>query len=142
MNLIVFFEHSKDILNIVGKYKNEYNADVYEIKTPSSVSFFDKYRSSKGKIVIDSIRCNLNLKSYENIILVSPLWYNKIPSPVVRFLEQQTGNINNISYFLYNGGKEDVPGEFNRMDKILNIRRDKSFFLTLYKDKINVRSYQ
>lgn len=45
-------------------------------------------------------RCNLNLLSYQNIILISPLWFDKVPIPVIRFLEQATGHINNIIYVL------------------------------------------
>ena len=31
---------------------------------------------------------------------------------------------------------------FDEMDKILNLRRDKSYFITLSKKEINVRVYQ
>ena len=68
MNLIIFYDHSKDILNIVNKYKNVYNASVYEIKTNELVTLKDKIASSYFNKPINVFRCNLNLLNYENII--------------------------------------------------------------------------
>lgn len=141
-NLIVYYGSDKNILKIVGKYKEMYNASVYKIKTLNNVSFIDKLKSSYNGKVIEIERCNLNLLNYQNIILISPLWYDKVPSPVTRFLEIEAGRINNIIYLLYNENKDDKPKEFDKMDKILNLRRDKSYFVTVNKNDIHVRVYQ
>lgn len=138
MNLIVYYEKNKDILNIVSKFKNDYSADTYEIQTLNSVGFIDKLKNNRLPIK----RCNLNLLNYENVILITSLWHNVVPSPVIRFLEQSTGRIKKITYVLYNGNKEDKPREFEKMDKILNLRRDKSYFVSLNKKEITVRVYQ
>ena len=138
MNLIIFYSKEKDILRIVSQYKNTYNAEVYEIKTSINVNFWTKYKNEEVPIE----KCNINLKQFDNIILISPLWFNKIPSPVIRFLEQATGHINNIIYILYNYNKKDYPQEFSKMDKILNMRRDKSYFVSLNKKEVNIRTYQ
>ena len=138
MNLIVFYSRDKDILRIVSQYKKEYNANVYEIETSSSVNFLTKFTNSSVTIK----RCNLNLKNYDNIILISPLWYDKVPSPVIRFLEQVAGNINNIIYVLYNNNRKDKQKEFDKMDKILNLRRYKAYFVSLDRKEIHVRVYQ
>lgn len=138
MNLIIFYDHGKDILNIVNKYKKVYNASVYEIKTNQTMSLVDKFLNKP----VDVLKCNLNLASYDTIILISPLWFNKIPSPVIRFLEQETGKIKDIIYLLYNYNKEDKPLEFNKLDRILNLRRSKSYFVSLAKKEIHVRVYQ
>ena len=138
MNLVVFFSRDKDILRIVSQYKKEYKANVYEIETSSNVNFFTKFTNSNVSIK----RCNLNLNNYQNIILISPLWFNKVPNPVIRFLEQATGHINNIIYVLYNNNKEDHAKEFDKMDKVLNLRRDKSYFVKIKKKEIHVRVYQ
>ena len=141
-NLVIFYSKNKDILKIVSKYKEMYNASVYEIQTKNNISFFDKLSSTYLGSKISIKRCNLNLIEYDNIILISPLWFNKIPNPVIRFLEQSTGKIKNINYILYNDNKKDYPSEFNKMDKILNLRRDKSYFVKVNKDDIHVRVYQ
>ena len=141
-NLIVYYGNDRNILKIVAKYKKMYNASVYKIKTVNSVSFFDKIKSSYHGKVIEIERCNLNLLNYQNIILISPLWYDKVPSPVTRFLEIEAGRINNIIYLLYNNNKEDRQEEFEKMDKILNLRREKSYFVTVNKKDIQVRVYQ
>lgn len=141
-NLIVFYGNDKDILKIVGKYKEEYNASVYKIETVKNVSFFDKIKSSYNGKILNIKRCNLNLLNYQNIILISPLWFDKVPSPVTRFLEIEAGRINNIIYFLYNNNKEDKQEEFDKMDKILNLRREKSYFVSVNKKDIHVRVYQ
>jgi len=137
-NLVIFFDKNKDILKIVANYKNLYNANVYEIETLQNPSFLDKLLGNK----IGIKRCNLDLRKYQNIILVSSLWFGKIPTPVVKFLEQQTGKINNIIYVLYNNNKEDHPKEFEKIDKILNLRREKSYFVNVDKKDIHVRVYQ
>lgn len=138
MNLIIFYDHSKDILDIVSKYRKVYNASTYEIKTFESIGLKEKIFNTKVNVV----RCNLNLLNYETIILISPLWFNKIPSPVIKFLEEGTGKINNIIYLLYNYNKKDYPEEFEKLDRILNLRREKSYFVSLSKKEIHVRVYQ
>lgn len=142
MNLIIYYGKNRNILKIVSKYKDTYKANIYQIETTSSISFLDKFRSTYLDSNINIKKCNLNLKEYNNIILICPLWFNKIPKPVIRFLEMQTGKINNIIYILYNNNKEDHPREFDRMDKILNLRRDKSYFVSVNKKDIHVRVYQ
>lgn len=138
MNLIIFYDHSKDILDIVSKYRKVYNASTYEIKTFESIGLKEKIFNTKVNVA----RCNLNLLNYETIILISPLWFNKIPSPVIKFLEESTGKINNIIYLLYNYNKKDCPEEFEKLDRILNLRREKSYFVSLSKKEIHVRVYQ
>ena len=137
-NLIVYYSKNKDILKIVNKFIDLYNATTYEIETLEKVSFMQKLKGENVSIK----RCNLNLLSYQNIILISPLWFDKVPIPVIRFLEQATGHINNIIYVLYNNNKEDHAEEFTKMDKILNLRRDKSYFVSINKKDIHVRVYQ
>lgn len=140
-NLVIFFSRNKEILKIVSKYKEIYNASVYEIETTNNINFFNKLTSTFLSNSINIKKCNLNLSNYQNIILISPLWFNKIPSPVIRFLEMQTGKINNIIYVLFSKSL-DNPSEFDKMDKILNLRRDKSYFVSLDKNDIHVRVYQ
>ena len=138
MNLIVYYSKDKDIFKIVSKYQNDYQANVYEIETLDKINYLTKFFNNKVNIK----KCQLNLLKYDNIILISPLWFNKVPSPVIRFLEQATGRINNIIYVLYNNNKNDKAREFDKMDKILNLRRNKSYFVSLNKKEINVRVYQ
>ena len=137
-NLIVYYSKNKDILKIVNKFIDLYNATTYEIETLEKVSFIKKLKGENVSIK----RCNLNLLNYQNIILISPLWFDKVPTPVIRFLEQATGHINNIIYVLYNNNKEDHAKEFDKMDKILNLRRSKSYFVSINKKDIHVRVYQ
>lgn len=138
MNLVVYYDSNKDILQIVEKFRKDYNANVYKIETIDKVNFITKLKNSKVAIK----RCNLNLSRFDNIILISSMWNNEVPSPVIRFLEQLTGKVKNIIYVLYNNNKEDKPECFDKMDKILNLRRMKSYFVTLNKKDINVRVYQ
>ncbi|MBQ8892662.1 MAG: hypothetical protein IJ068_07365 [Bacilli bacterium] len=138
MTLIIYFDKCRDILNIVSKYQKEEEASVYQIETIEPVSFLAKLKNETVNIK----KCNLNLLNYDKIILISSLWHNEVPSPVIRFLEQSTGKIRNITYVLYNKNGEDKPDEFDKMDRILNLRRNKSFFVTLNKKTINVRVYQ
>lgn len=142
MNLIVYYGQNKNILKIVSKYKELYKANTYQIETINNISFIDKLKSTYLGSKLNIKRNNINLHEYKNIILISNLWFNKIPNPVIRFLEINTGNINNIIYVLYNNNKEDHEEEFNKMDKILNLRRDKSYFVSLNKKDIHVRVYQ
>ena len=138
MTLIVYFEKSREILNIVAKYQKDFSAEVYKIETTSPIGFMTKLKNQ----MVDIKRCNLNLQGYDNIILISSLWHNEVPTPIIRFLEQSTGRIRNITYVLYNHNKEDKPDEFDKMDRILNLKRNKSFFVTINKKEINVRVYQ
>ena len=138
MNLVIYFDNSKDILNIVEKFRKENKADVYKIETIYKVDFLTKLKNEKVAIE----RCNINLLNYNNIFLISPMWHNEVPGPVMRFLEQSVGKIRNITYVLYNNNKEDKPKEFDKMDRILNLRRTKSYFVTINRKEINVRVYQ
>ena len=136
VNLIVFYD-GENIRKIVGKFQADFNAQVYRIETLEPVGFFSKLKNEKVAIK----RCNLNLLGYDNVIIISPLWYNKVPGPVLRFLEQATGRVKNVSYVLYNNNKKDCPNEFDKMDRILNMRRGKSSFVTLDQKEIHVRVY-
>lgn len=137
-NLVVYYSQNKDILNIVKKYQNIYQSNSYQIETINRVSFLDKLFNNKLNIK----SYNLNLNNYQKIILISPLWFNRVPSPVIKFLEENTGKIVNIVYVLYNNNKKDKPKEFDKMDKVLNLRRDKSYFVSINHKDINVRVYQ
>ena len=139
-NLVIFYDKTKDILRIVANYRKTYQANAIEIKTTNNYGFFDKLSNDKSKVKLKKI--NINLKNYDNIILITNLWHNEVPSPVIRFLEQQTGNINNIVYVLYNKNREDRPNEFDKMDNVLNLRREKAYFVTLSRKDIHVRVYQ
>ena len=70
------------------------------------------------------------------------MWHDVVPSPVIRFLEQAVGKVKKVTYILYNNNKEDKPNEFDKMDKILNLKRFKSFFVSLNNKSIKVRFYQ
>ncbi len=139
-NLVIFYGRNRDISRIVSNYRKTYRANVLEIETENNFNFFDKISNDKTKVILK--RINVNLKNYDNIILITNLWHNQVPSPVIRFLEQQTGNINNIIYVLYNKNKEDKPSEFDKIDKVLNLRREKAYFVTLKGKDIHVRVYQ
>ena len=139
-NLVVFYGKNKEIRRIVARYQELYRANSFEIETVNSYGFFDKLSNDINSVQLK--RSNINLANYENIILVSSLWHDKIPAPVLRFLEQQTGKIRNIIYVLYNKNRDDKQEEFDKMDKILNLRRDKSYFVTLDRKDIHVRVYQ
>ncbi len=141
-NLVVFYGKSKKIQMIVSKYQEMYNARTYEIETIKKVGFWDKFQSVNFKKKIEIQRCNLNLANFEKVILISSMWYDQVPAPVLRFLEHQTGRINHILYVLYNKNRDDRPEEFDKMDKILNLRRDNSYFVTFNKKDIHVRVYQ
>ena len=136
-NLVLFYGNSKQMQKIVTKYQDMYQAEIYEIKTIEKVSFITKFKSVYGNLNIPIKRCTINLSNYENIILVSELWYDKVPVPVLRFLEQHTGNIRNIIYVLYNNNKGDQEKEFDKLDKILNLRREKAYFVTIDKKNIH-----
>lgn len=142
-NLVVFYGKSRDIENIVAKYQEIYLANKYEIRSVNNDRGFVNcflYTFFNKKMVIE--RCNLNINNYERIIIISELWFNKIPAPVIRFLEQSTGKIQKVVYVLYNDNKKDYPKEFDKMDKILNLRRENSYFVSLNKKNVNVRVYQ
>ncbi len=141
-NLVLFYGNNKNIKKIVAKYREMFKASSYSIETTEKVSIIKKFKSVYSNLYIPVKRCTLNLANYETIILVSELWYDQIPSPVLRFLEQQTGKIHNIIYVLYNNNKEDKQKEFDKMDNILNLRRMKAYFVTVTKKDIHVRVYQ
>ncbi len=139
-NLIIFYDKNRNISRIVANYRKEYQARVFEILTENTYSFFDKISNDKSKVRLRNY--SINLSNYDNVILITNLWHDQVPAPVLRFLEQQTGKIKNIIYVLYNKNKDDKPALFDEMDKILNLRRSKSYFVTLAKNDIHVRVYQ
>ncbi len=139
-NLVVFYGQSKEIKKIVARYREIYQARVFEIETENFYGFFEKLSNDKNSVHLK--KSNINLANYNTIILVSSLWHDKVPAPVLRFLEQQTGKIRSIIYVLYNKNREDRQEEFDKMDKILNLRRDKSYFVSINGKDIHVRVYQ
>ncbi len=141
-NLVLYYGKNKNIRKIVSKYQEMYQAECMEIETVNEVSFIDKVKSVYANLNIPVKRSQFNLNNFDMIILVSELWFSSTPTPVIRFLEQQTGKIKKIIYVLYNKNKEDKAKEFDKMDKILNLRREKSYFVSIVKNDIHVRVYQ
>ena len=142
-NLIVFYGE-KEILPIVKKYQNMYQSHIYQIKVKNSQDkgFINRFKITylNEKIAVE--RCPFDLLKYDNIIVISTLWFNELPKPLIKFLEQQAGRIKKVSYVLYNNNKKDREQEFQKMDRILNLRRDKSYFVSITKEDIHVRVYQ
>ena len=97
-NIVLYYGTSKELKRIVHKYQEMYQASLYEIETIKKVTFFDKFKSVYSNLNIPIKRCQLNLSNYKTVILVTELWYDRVPLPVLRFLEQQTGNIKNVMY--------------------------------------------
>lgn len=112
--LVVYFSASGTTKKVAEKLAVVANADIYEIRpmvpyTKEDLNWMDKKSRSSVEMNDKSIRPeivkdNLNISSYDTILLGFPIWWYVAPTIINTFLESYNFSGNRIILFATSGG--------------------------------------
>ena len=125
--IVIYFSRMGYTKKVAYEEANNLGADIYEIKTVEKTSgtlgfwWSGRYGMHKWKMKIESI--DLDLKSYSNIIIVSPIWVFSVSAPIRGFCYRYKNNINNVQYIFTHFMNATFENTANEVDEILNKKR-------------------
>ena len=112
--LVAYFSASKVTEKVANKIAEAAGADIYEIKpeipyTTADLNWMDKKSRSSVEMADKSIRpeiadSNVDVSSYDEIILGFPIWWYVAPTIVNTFLEKYDLSGKKIVLFATSGG--------------------------------------
>lgn len=110
--LIVFYSYSNNTRKIAHIIQEKITADILEIEPiiPYTTNYQDLVEEEQAKMnhneIIEIKDLNLNLNSYDQIIIGSPVWWYTITPPIRSFLEKYSPELKDkdIYAFITNGG--------------------------------------
>jgi menaquinone-dependent protoporphyrinogen IX oxidase len=113
--LVVYYSHSGNNEKLAYQLKERLSCDIHkisELKERKTISIlFDSF--IKHKLKLSS--CNINLKEYDKVNFVAPIWGCKIASPMREFMNIEKNNLEKYFFItLCNGEigqKEKVDTE-------------------------------
>ena len=128
-NLVVYFSRMGYTKKIAYEEANKTGADIMELKakekTENTSGFWwcGRFGMHKWSMPIENI--NIDLKAYDTIIIVSPIWVFSISAPIREFCYKYGKNIKNVEYILTHFMKADFSNVADEMDNILHNKRKK-----------------
>lgn len=127
--IVVYFSRLGYTKKIAYEEANKLGAEIIELTTnehtKNTTGFWwcGRYGMHKWNMEIENI--NINLKKYETVIIVSPIWVFSICAPIRDFCYKYFGDINNVQYIFTHFMKIPFIKVADEVDKILKKRREK-----------------
>lgn len=128
-NLVVYFSRMGYTKKIAYEEANKTGADIIELKakekTENTSGFWwcGRFGMHKWGMPIENI--NIDLKAYDTIIIVSPIWVFSVSAPIREFCYKYGKDIKNVEYILTHFMKADFSNVADEMDNILHNKRKK-----------------
>jgi flavodoxin len=113
--LIVYYSHSGNNEKLAYELKERIGCGIYKISERKERKTFsillDFFFNRKAKLS----KSDINLKEYDKVIFVAPIWGGRIASPMRGFMDLEKGNLKEYFYItLCNGEvgqKEEIQAE-------------------------------
>lgn len=127
--LVVYFSRMGYTKKIAYDYANEVGAYILELntleKTNGTLGFWwcGRYGMLKRGMAIKDI--DINIDEYKKVVIVSPIWVFSLAAPVLEFINRYGSKINKVEYVLTHFMNCKFINVCNKMDNILNKKRDK-----------------
>lgn len=106
--LIAYYSLSGNNEYLAKAIQQKTGGDLLEVKAKRKRNWFlifaDVFLSRFPKIE----KTNLNVRDYDRVILVAPIWIGKIASPLCTFIKQERKALNNFSFISFCGGGEGL----------------------------------
>lgn len=128
-NIVVYFSRLGYTKKIAYEVSNELGCDILEIKTKykiNTVSGFwwcGRFGMHKWDMEIKNI--DIDLKKYNKVILVSPIWVFSVSAPIRCFIHKYKNEINNVEYIFTHFMNVSFKKVADELDKILDKKRQK-----------------
>ncbi|NCB48543.1 MAG: hypothetical protein EOM55_02845 [Clostridia bacterium] len=108
-NLIVYYSLTGNNEKLAKYLKEKLNFETFEIKTKKKVNFTTIFKGLFLKKFPLLEEYKLNLKSYDKIIFVSPVWFGKLSFPLKSFLKSEHTNIKDYNFLsICLGGQREI----------------------------------
>jgi len=106
--LTVVYSLSGNNKRLANYLKENTNCEIFEIKTNKKMGFFAFLKGLIFKKTPKLEEYKLDLKSYDKVIFVSPIWFGKLAFPLKSFFINEKSNIQNYSFLsICLGGQKD-----------------------------------
>lgn len=127
--LVVYFSRMGYTKKIAYDYANEVGAYILELNTLEETSgtlgfwWCGRYGMLKRGMAIKDI--DINIDEYKKVVIVSPIWVFSLAAPMVEFINGYGSKINKVEYVLTHFMNCKFINVADKMDNILNKKRDK-----------------
>ena len=127
--LVVYFSRMGYTKKIAYDYANEVGAFILKLNTLENTSgtlgfwWRGRYGLLKRGMAINDI--NISIESYKKVVIVSPIWVFNLAASVLQFINRYGSKINKVEYVLTHFMDCKFINVVDKMDNILNKKRDK-----------------
>ncbi len=127
--VVVYFSRMGYTKKIAYEEADKLGAEIIELKakekTENTSGFWwcGRYGMHKWGMPIEDV--NIDLKSYNKVIIVSPIWVFNISAPIREFCYKYSKDINNVEYIITHFMNTNFENAADELDKILNKKRKK-----------------
>jgi len=110
--IILYYSKSGNNRFIAEKLSKDLGSELVEIK-PKINNFFLLILLSGLKIPSGFKKLSIDIKNYDRVILLSPIWIGSLLSPIRCFIKKHKDNINDFTFISVCGsGSEDKDGKY------------------------------
>lgn len=127
--IVIYFSRLGYTKKIAYEKADELGADILELKTKEKTEgttvfwWCGRFGMHKWRMDIENI--NINLKKYKKVIIVSPIWVFSISAPIRDFCYKYGEDIHKVEYIFTHFMNTKFAKEADKVDKILNKKRNK-----------------
>lgn len=111
-NLIVYYSHSGNNEKLAYELKERIGSAIYQVceqKKRNTISILLDFLFKRNSKLTNSF---IDIKEYDNIIFIAPIWGGKIASPMRAFIEREKNSLKKFYYITL------CNGEARQKDKI------------------------
>jgi len=149
--LVVFYSLTGNNQKLANYLKENINCEIYEIKTKKKMgfsAFFTGLFFGKNPKIEEN---TIDLKSYDKIFFISPIWFGKLAFPLKAFLIKKKLNIQDYNFLsiCLGGQKDKIENElFSILGKIPSYIEEFSFKKLIesgalkHSDKIDEKNFE
>lgn len=123
--LVVFFSRMGYVKHVAYETANKLGADIYQIKaterTEGTLGFWwcGRFGMHRWEMPIEEI--DIDLSTYDEVIVCSPIWVFSLASPIRTFLKKAKGQIKSVSYILVHFTNGNYSKVAQSADEILGL---------------------
>lgn len=122
--IIIFYSRTGNTQTVAEEYAGENKTAIYGIKDlVNRRGFFGGIKSAfqafmKKATPIDDVA--IDISAYSRVILCTPVWLGRIPSPVRTFIMEYGRLVNKVEYIItHSNEKKDYRKTMREMDKLI-----------------------
>lgn len=140
--LVVYFSRMGYVKKAAYAYADECGADLYEIKatekTEGTLGFWWCGRYGLHRWAMPIAPVSIDLTSYEEVTVCSPIWVFALAAPVRSFLKQANGKIKSVRYLFVHHTHGTYETAAKEADSLLGVRHSQLINLRCHAGKMQL----